>query len=74
MLYEVGYPNRPYGQYNTSRPKEAVKMYCDQYGIKAKDINRLGTGVKTADMHILLEVKTYGYKITTATYAVVLGE
>lgn len=35
MLYEVGYP---------SRPKDAVKMYCDQYGIKAKGIRRLGKG------------------------------
>lgn len=74
MLYEVGYPTRPYGQYNTSRPKDAVKMYCDQYGINAKDIKRLGTGTKTADMHILLEVKTYGEKVTTATYTVILGE
>ena len=44
MLYDVGYINRPYGQYNTSRPKDAVKMYCDQYGIKAKCIRRLGKG------------------------------
>ena len=49
-------------------------MYCNQYGIKAKDINRLGTRIKTADMHIRLEVKTYGDKITTATYEVRLGE
>ena len=48
-------------------------MYCKQYGIKAKCIRRLGKGTP-ADMHILLEVKTYGDKITTATYAIVLGE
>ena len=73
MLYEVGYPNRPYGQYNTSRPKDAVKMYCKQYGIKAKCIRRLGKGTP-ADMHMLLEVTTYGDKVTTATYEVILGE
>ena len=73
MLYEVGYPNRPYGQYNTSRPKNAVKMYCKQYGIKAKSIRRLGKGTP-ADMHMLLEVTTYGDKVTTATYEVRLGE
>lgn len=64
MLYEVGYPNRP---------KDAVKMYCDQYGIKAKGIRRLGKGTP-ADMHMLLEVTTYGDKVTTATYEVILGE
>lgn len=62
MLYEVGYPNRPYGQYNTSRPKDAVKMYCDQYGIKAKDIRRIGKGTP------------YGVIKKTATYEVRLGE
>ena len=73
MLYEVGYPNRPYGQYNTSRPKDAVKMYCKQYGIKAKCIRRLGKGTP-ADMHMLLEVTTYGNIKKTVTYEVILGE
>ena len=48
-------------------------MYCKQYGIKAKCIRRYGKGIP-ADMHMLLEVTTYGDKVTTATYEVILGE
>lgn len=73
MVYRVGYPNRPYANYNTNRSADAVKMYCKQYGINAKDIRRLGKG-KQADMHMLLEVTSYGETKKTATYEIGLGE
>lgn len=72
-MYRVGNPNRPYANYNAKRPADAVKMYCKQYGINAKGIRRLGKG-KLADMHMLLEVTTYGEIKKTATYEVILGE